>query len=616
MQIPVRWHLLSVGFIILVCALVGHFTYSERLNTIKRPVEIKQNALADQTALLINARISLVETQIRLFKHELALFNPEPSELEKVMFSMFKIYSDLLQVRWIDLDGNERVRVDKSPDGSLQAISAENLQNKRKRYYFKAGLTLSDNAIFVSQIDLNVENDLVQRPLQPTLRAVMKATLPNMGKGLLVINFDLRSLLHAIEAISEPDNELLIGAGSNRWIIHPELGKTWRPDLGLERADIDSDLPEIASALSKQLLVQGEEFGNQLYSGQRLPTAVNLEGGLQDIYIINRTPPKLLGKLKLQAFTFALLITAVTAITALALFYTYARHSSQLRAMSQSLQREKKNLQIALKRQATLIDELAEAKKLSSLSIMVAGLAHELNTPVGATQLALSNQERLLEDLITSNQTGLTKSAFENFLTYTHRSLEQATYNNQRAIELIQRFKRLTFDRANDQLNTFNVAEHLDNLCVSMKGLLKRRNVRLEADIPSNITLTGYAGAFTQIVQIIISNAIEHAFEGIYGASITIKCSAEHHNLLVRVADNGVGIADDILPYIFDPFYTSQRDKNHTGLGLHMAKVWIEEAFSGSISVTSVPGHGTTFILSFNQLELLAGNLKKASAES
>lgn len=617
MQIPLRWRLLSVGFIILVCALVGYFTYSERLNTIKRPVEIKQNALTDQTALLINTRLSLVETQIRLFKHELALLNPEPSELERIMFSMFQIYADLLQVRWIDLDGNERVRVDKAPDGRVRAVATEGLQNKRNRYYFAAGLTLSDdNPIFISQIDLNVENGLVQRPLQPTLRAVMKASLSSMGDGLLVINFDLRSLLQAIEAITEPDNELLVGVGSARWIIHPELGKTWRADLGLERADLNSDLPEIASALSKQMLVQGEEFYDQLYTAQRLPTSVALEGGLQDIYIINRTPPERLDDLKQQALIFALLITAITAITGLALFYAYARHSSQLSELSQSLQREKSNLQTALKRQSTLIDELAEAKKLSSLSIMVAGLAHELNTPVGATQLALSNQQRLLEDLITNKQTGLTKSAFESFLTNSQQSLGQASHNNQRAIELIQRFKRLTFERANDELNTFNVAEHLNDLCLSMKGLLKRSNVRLEADIPPDITLTGYAGAFTQIVQIIISNAIEHAFGGISGACITIKCSAEHHNILVRVADNGVGIAEDVMPFIFDPFYTSKRNKDHTGLGLHMAKVWIEQAFSGSISISSASGHGTTFTLAFNQLEQLAGNIKKASAES
>ncbi|OFI33553.1 hypothetical protein BFC17_04665 [Alteromonas lipolytica] len=614
MQIPARWRYLSVLFIVFVCVLVGHFTYQQHYNDLKRPLEIKQNALTDQTALRINARLSLVDTQIRLFRHELTLLNPEQSELEQVMFSMFRIYSDLLQARWIDLTGKEQVRVDRTPDNEVIKVATEMLQNKSRRYYFTAGMALSWEQVFISQIDLNVENGQVQRPLQPTLRAVIKASLPSMGEGLLVINFDLRSLLSQLQALNQADNELLIGAGDYRWIVHPEPGKTWHADLAEKRADIVTDLPEIAAKIKAGNLVQGDELNNQLFTVQTLLTTANSEGGLQDIHIIARTPAELLPAVKRQAIVFASIITFVTALGGLSILYAYWRHLTQLNKLSQSVQNERNNLQQALQRQSTLIEELAEAKKLSSLSVMVAGLAHELNTPVGATQLALSNQERLLEKLITQKQTGLTKTAFESFLSDSQQSLEQAQHNNRRAVELIQGFKRLTFERANDELNTFNVGQHLNDLCHSMKGLLKRSNVRLESDIPADITLTGYAGAFTQIVQICISNAIEHAFKGMSGACITIKSKAQNDRILVTIADNGVGIARDVMPFIFDPFYTSQRNNQHTGLGLHMAKVWLEEAFNGTISVDSTLGKGTVFTLSFNQLDQLAADIRKAGS--
>jgi len=609
--IPARWRYLWLFFVVLMCALVFRLAFVDRLNELKQPYEIRQGALIDQAALIINTRLSLVETQIRLFRHELELLKPAQAELEPAMISMFKLYSDTLQVRWIDEQGFEQVRLNKTADDNVVAVPTDELQNKRNRYYVEAGLALVNDDVFISQIDLNVEQGKVERPFQPTLRSVIKTRLTSMGKGLLVINFDLRSLLNEVAALTETNIQLLVAAGEDRWIVHPDKNQLWRRDLNLEAAGIETDLPKLERLIEDDGLAQGAEHNNLLYAAQRIASPYKGEYSLQDIVVISQTAPLVISTLKNQATLWAALLGVATGIAGVILLSLYSRHLRAVNELSVKLELERDNLKTTLERQSSLINELAETKKLSSLSIMVAGLAHELNTPVGATQLALSSQASLLDKLIENKNTGLTKSAFDNYLEQSGKSLQHARHNNQRAIELIQSFKRLTFERANNELNTFNVAQHLDDLCKSMHGLLHKQNIRLERKLPNHITLIGYAGAFSQVVQIIISNAIDHAFENMAGACLELSCEYRGRDVVVTIRDNGKGIKADELPHIFEPFVTSKRQQEHTGLGLHMARVWIEQAFSGDIKVDSSPGVGTTFELTFRSARKLAEQVAK-----
>uniref|UniRef100_UPI0025DB57AB hypothetical protein n=1 Tax=uncultured Alteromonas sp. TaxID=179113 RepID=UPI0025DB57AB len=282
MSIPARWRYLWLFFILLVCALVFRFAYVDRLNELRRPYEIRQGALIDQAALLINTRLSLVETQIRLFRHELELLKPAQAELEPAMISMFRLYGDTLQVRWIDSQGAEQVRLNKTADNEVAAVAPNALQNKRNRYYVEAGLALADDEVFISQIDLNVEQGKVERPFLPTVRAVIKARLPSMGDGLLVINFDLRSLLNEVSSLSEADIQLLVAAGRQRWIVHPDKDQQWRTDLNQTAANIATDLPELLLSVRKSGFAQGVEIDSQLFSAMSISSPYQSESSLQD----------------------------------------------------------------------------------------------------------------------------------------------------------------------------------------------------------------------------------------------------------------------------------------------------------------------------------------------
>ncbi|MDC8832327.1 sensor histidine kinase [Alteromonas gilva] len=599
------WRGLWLLFTLFVCVSTYRFIYSDDIAQVKRELGTIQNSQTNQAALLINRKLSLVGTLIKLFKHELGLINPSPQNIEQAFVTMFEVYPDILQVRWIGMSGNEKIRIDQRHTGELISVQPTQLQNKWNRYYVKEGLNLRPDEVFISQIDLNIENGLVQLPHQPTLRAVMLAEQAELGRGLLVINFDLRSLVANLTALNEDNSNLLIAAGTNRWIVHPDPDRLWHPDLGLTGAGIAADEPALWARLSQHQELLGNVLGNRIYTALTLPSPYTGDNGLQPIYIVARTPEALLVEYRQRAKMTALMTALSVGLVGVAVLLLYVRYTVSLKNLNKALQLQRDKLRSSLAQQTTLIGELAESRKLSSLSVMVAGLAHELNTPVGATKLALSNQEILLKRLIEQKHAGLTKTAFDDYLTDSQLTMAQALKNNQRAIDLISTFKTLTFKRANDELCTFDACEQITDLLQSMKSIFKKHNADITNLCKTPVKLCGFPGAFSQIVQIIIINALEHAFDKTANATIEVDCAARNDDIVVIIGDNGKGIENTLIPKIFDPFFTTRRDDHHIGLGLHMAKLWIEQAFDGHIKVTKSHLGGAEFTLFFKQQILL-----------
>ncbi|NVK55056.1 MAG: HAMP domain-containing histidine kinase [Alteromonadaceae bacterium] len=595
------WRALWLLFALIVSVLIYRYVYNDDIAEVKREIEIIQNSQTNQAALLINRQISLASTLIRLFKHELGLIEPSAGDIEKAFLTMFNVYPDILQVRWVGLSGNEKIRIDRLRTGEAVSVNPAQLQNKWNRYYVQEGLKLRPDEVFISEIDLNVENGLVQIPYQPTFRAVMQAQQAELGRGLLIINFDLRALIAELEALGQDESQLLVAAGSSRWIVHPDPNRLWHPDLGLTGAGIASDEPAILERMLPRQQLMGNVQGDSLYTALTLPSSYDIENGLQTLFIVAKTPAALLVKYRQQAKMTALMAALAIGLLGIAILLLYMRYTASLRHLNKALQVQRDRLRKSLDQQTTLISELAESKKLSSLSIMVAGLAHELNTPIGATKLALSSQESRLKKLIDNAETGLTKNAFDAFIAESKQTLAQARNNNQRAIDLVSTFKTLTFKRANDELCTFDAAEQIIDLLESMQSIFNKCKAEVSNLAQPPIKLCGFPGAFSQIIQIFITNALEHAFDGVSSGEMEIDCFPMDNNVVVTIGDNGKGIDDKLIPKLFDPFFTTRRDDHHTGLGLHMAKLWIEQAFDGQISVTQSYLGGAEFTLVFSQ---------------
>ena len=593
------WSFVWIVFVLCVAAIVGYFAYSDKLASLQHPIRVTQRSQIDTASVLINRKISEIETVMRLFKHELELLQPEENTIRRAFRTLFYVYPELLQVRWLDENGNEKIRLEKAPDNTLYSVEESALQNKAARYYFSAGIQLAPNEIFITPIDLNIENGEVQRPFQPTIRAVTKAEQAELGTGLLVINFDLRPLLSSLKSLNTPESALLVGAGTSKWILHPMESKEWSVDLIKAPANIVVEIPSLWHQLSTQDSITTQTLNNTVVTAQRINSSFLETGGLPDIYLLTKSRDDVLPALQTNAFQTAILYALGLCMFGLLVLFLYVKHIQRLQRLSKAIKVERDSLKTALDQQTVLIEELAESQKLSSLSIMVAGLAHELNTPVGATNMALSNLKNLLDALRRQANEGLTKEQFHHFISQTDKTLSLANDNNHRAISLVKGFKRLSFERAKDDFTRFKVRQTIMDLERSMAGLFKQHHVTVKNAIGDDLEIEGYPGAFSQIIQILLSNTLAHAFKDGNANQVIIEATSFPDKVEIAVTDNGCGIPESIQEQIFDPFITSKRHKQHTGLGLHMAKAWMYQAFNGDIKIKRTSHRGTQFALTF-----------------
>ncbi|MCP4238607.1 MAG: hypothetical protein GY770_34385, partial [Aestuariibacter sp.] len=124
------WSFVWIVFVLCVAAIVGYFAYSDKLASLQHPIRVTQRSQIDTASVLINRKISEIETVMRLFKHELELLQPEENTIRRAFRTLFYVYPELLQVRWLDENGNEKIRLEKAPDNTLYSVEESALQNK------------------------------------------------------------------------------------------------------------------------------------------------------------------------------------------------------------------------------------------------------------------------------------------------------------------------------------------------------------------------------------------------------------------------------------------------------------------------------------------------------
>jgi signal transduction histidine kinase len=239
--------------------------------------------------------------------------------------------------------------------------------------------------------------------------------------------------------------------------------------------------------------------------------------------------------------------------------------------------------------------DLVESAKLASLGALVAGVAHELNTPIGNALMAastLNDEARQFEETFGS---GMTRKAFEQHLDRTRTGTEMIMSNISRASELISGFKQLALDQSTDQRRIFDLADALSDVGSAMGPTLRTVPFRLMlTPLSGNITLDSYPGPFSRSIINLISNALLHGFEGRSSGAmeITAKLLDDQHVEIV-FADNGVGMAEDVRRRVFDPFFTTKMGQGGSGLGMHIVYNNVTKLLGGHIEVESTRGEGT-----------------------
>jgi signal transduction histidine kinase len=244
-------------------------------------------------------------------------------------------------------------------------------------------------------------------------------------------------------------------------------------------------------------------------------------------------------------------------------------------------------------------DQLVQSEKMAALGGLVAGVAHEINTPVGVGVTAasfLKDRTDAVEQLFFSD--ALTRSDLEAYFKNVSEVSKSILINMERAASLIQSFKQMAVDRVVEEKRIFNLKKYLQDLLLSLKPSYRNRpGIDLSVMCPENLEVESDPGVFSQVFSNLIMNSLNHGFRKKQRGEIVVRISVHDGNLCVVYTDSGEGMTDDQVSKVFDPFFTTTRRKGGTGLGMSIVYNLISQTLGGTIHCQSVHGEGVTFTM-------------------
>jgi signal transduction histidine kinase len=241
--------------------------------------------------------------------------------------------------------------------------------------------------------------------------------------------------------------------------------------------------------------------------------------------------------------------------------------------------------------------ELVRSRKLASLGSLMAGFAHELNTPLGNALLSgttLGDEALRLEAELAGQR--LKRTDLDSFLRVVRETMDVVRRNLRRAADLIQHFRHAEGDATIEPLQRFALADAVKDAVTSFDPSLRGGQHVVAIDIPATLQIVSYPGALDQVLSNLMSNALRHGFEANSGGRIII--SAQEHgadNVVLRFTDNGSGIPAGQLDNGFDPFFTTKLGQGGSGIGLYLVYKLVYRVLGGSVHVWSEPGQGTRY---------------------
>jgi PAS domain S-box-containing protein len=240
-------------------------------------------------------------------------------------------------------------------------------------------------------------------------------------------------------------------------------------------------------------------------------------------------------------------------------------------------------------------NSLIEAEKLAALGRLVAGVAHEVNNPVGISLTVASSLERKSANFAAEVARGdLRRSSLNEFLETTRDASSQLVANLNRAAELIQSFKQVAADRNYSDQRSFDLGDLTEQVVMSLRPGLRKHHLTLNVDCQPNLTMNSYPGPYGQVLTNLFLNAVAHAFPDGRPGAVDIKVrESGKDNVEILFSDDGCGMSLDVRRRAFDPFFTTRRDQGGTGLGLHIVYSIVTNRLGGRLDLDSEPGGGT-----------------------
>ena len=268
-----------------------------------------------------------------------------------------------------------------------------------------------------------------------------------------------------------------------------------------------------------------------------------------------------------------------------------ASRTAELQATNLELSQTLQTLQLAK-------DQLVQSEKLAALGALVAGVSHELNTPIGNGLTVASSLEHRVEEFAQKIDKGLRRSDLQNFVEDARFAAEIITRNLGRAGHLVSSFKQVAVDQTSSQRRVFSLHSLVSEIVLTLSAVWKKYTCMLVVEVPGDLVLESYPGPLGQVLTNLINNALLHGFELKDIGKITISAAPGADDTVhLAVRDTGKGIAAENLHRIFEPFFTTRLGQGGSGLGLHIVHNIVGGVLGGLIKAGSEPGALTEFSL-------------------
>jgi len=245
-------------------------------------------------------------------------------------------------------------------------------------------------------------------------------------------------------------------------------------------------------------------------------------------------------------------------------------------------------------------EQLLESERMASLGGLVAGIAHDVNTPLGVSVTAASFLQERLNNLKTDfEDKSLTSKNMASFIDEAEQTALLLLNNLERASDLIASFKQVAVDQTSETEREIVLNDYINEIIQSLKPSFKQKEYQINVSCPADLVVTCPPGAIAQIVTNMIVNSITHGFEGRITGTITLEVKEEGNMVSLYYSDNGKGLSEEELSKLFDAFYTTKRGKGGSGLGTHIMYNLVTQSLNGQIEAQSAIDEGLEYFIRF-----------------
>ncbi|PKR53548.1 sensor histidine kinase [Thalassospira marina] len=494
---------------------------------------------------------------------------------------------DIFQARILANDGMEIVRVDRIGN-RVARIPEQDLQDKSDRYYYQRATKIMANEIYISALDLNVENGMIEVPWRPTVRLVTQI-LDHDGKkeGYLAFNIDASQMLTEFGYFGLRDVDTALLNNDGYWLAGKPKQDLWGFMTGSGITLSKSD-PALWKKLKDEAASGVFEHGDTLYTVRHLPLSGIVAGGALVNRRVEDNSLLILGSANLQSRLTAFesrdfIFIAMWLVLSGSLSWVGAYHSIKRRQARDVQQR--------------VDEQLLEVQRMASLGRIVAGVAHELRTPIGNALTTVSALSEDVDELGTAFKSSqIRRSTVDEHLDHLKGGCRIVQSNIERAVALIGHFKRTAIDQSTQKRRKFDLANVLNSLLETVRPEFRKSSIVVRKDCPAGLMMESYPSAIDQIILNLLQNAKIHAFTGRKSGTVSVRAFAlNNETICIEVVDDGVGVPAEFADRIFEPFWSTKWNSGGSGLGLSVVANVVNRVLMGEITVNSVENEGTTF---------------------